>query len=168
MRRPVGVVSRRPVSSGGRLRRSHPQRRETGRTSGASSDQVRNGDQPQDSQGAWPSRAARSPRHRRRGGRMRRCKFNRLAGAAHLTIGVLERNHIAAGYRNPLVVRHLPCARQHLPRGRHFLKASKAIFWVACRRRRSLRSSLSAPPGCRAHPGSALLCRHPSCRDEQP
>jgi hypothetical protein len=33
---------------------------------------------------------------------MRRCKFNRLAGAAHLTIGVLERNHIAAGYRNPL------------------------------------------------------------------
>jgi hypothetical protein len=45
---------------------------------------------------------------------------------------------------------------------------TKAIFWAACRRRRSLRSSLSAPPGRRAHPGSALLCRHPSCRDEQP
>jgi hypothetical protein len=36
------------------LRRPHPQRREAGRSSGAGSDQIRVGDQPQDREGARP------------------------------------------------------------------------------------------------------------------
>ncbi len=53
-----------------RLRRPHPQGREAGRPAGASADQVRTGDQPQDRQGARPRRAGDRARARRRGDRM--------------------------------------------------------------------------------------------------
>src|SRR5262245_24728485 len=55
-RRPhlVRPRSGRPVPPRGRLRRSHPQGREAGRPTGASADQVRAGDQPQDREGARP------------------------------------------------------------------------------------------------------------------
>src|SRR5262249_11626632 len=67
-----------------RLRRPHPQGREAGRPSGAGADQVRAGDQPQDSQGAWPRSAADAARPRRRGDRMmrRRAFITLLGGAA--------------------------------------------------------------------------------------
>ena len=64
--------SDRPVPARGRLRRPHPQGREARRPSGAGADQVRDGDQPQDRQGARPRRAADAARPRRRGDRMRR------------------------------------------------------------------------------------------------
>jgi ABC transporter substrate binding protein len=52
------------------LRRPHPQGREAGGPAGASTDQVRISDQPQDRQGAWPRRAADAARDRRRGDRI--------------------------------------------------------------------------------------------------
>jgi hypothetical protein len=52
------------------LRRSHPQGREAGRPTGASADQVRTSDQPEDSEGARPRRAADLPRPRRRSDRI--------------------------------------------------------------------------------------------------
>src|SRR5262245_28031952 len=61
---------RRYVPACGLLHRPHPQRREAGRPSGAGTDQVRNGNQPQDGQGARSHRAGESPRPRRRGDRM--------------------------------------------------------------------------------------------------
>ena len=60
-----------PVPSSGRLRRSCPQGRETGRPAGAVCDQVRDGDQPQDRQGARARRAAVRACARRRGNRIR-------------------------------------------------------------------------------------------------
>src|SRR5262249_52958878 len=72
----------RPVSTRRRLRRPHPQGRETGRPAGAGADQVRVGDQPQNRQGARPDRAGYSARPRRRGGRMRRRQFITLIGSA--------------------------------------------------------------------------------------
>ena len=50
---------RRHVSAGGVLCRPHPARRQSRRPSGAGADQVRNGHQPQDREGARPDRAAR-------------------------------------------------------------------------------------------------------------
>jgi putative tryptophan/tyrosine transport system substrate-binding protein len=47
----------RPVPPRGRLRRSHPQGRETRRSASAGADQVRAGDQSQDRQGSRPHRA---------------------------------------------------------------------------------------------------------------
>src|SRR5206468_9730365 len=61
---------RRPIPASSRLRRSHPQGREAGRPAGAGADQVRNGAQPQDRQGARARRAAVRARPRRRGDRM--------------------------------------------------------------------------------------------------
>ena len=72
----------RPVPARGRLRRSHPQRREAGRPSGAGADKVRFGDQSQDRQGARPHRAAHAARARRRGDRMKWREFITLLGGA--------------------------------------------------------------------------------------
>jgi putative tryptophan/tyrosine transport system substrate-binding protein len=52
-----GPKYNRPVPARGRLHRSHPQGREASRPSGASTDQVRACDQPQDREGAWPHSA---------------------------------------------------------------------------------------------------------------
>ena len=49
----------RPVPAGRWLRRPHPQGREARRPAGADADQVRDGDQPQDRQGARPRRCRR-------------------------------------------------------------------------------------------------------------
>src|SRR5438034_2409153 len=73
---------RRPIPASSRLRRSHPQGREAGRPAGAGADQVRNGAQPQDRQGARARRAAARARPRRRGDRMRRREFLTLIAAA--------------------------------------------------------------------------------------
>src|SRR6266700_4088053 len=74
---------RRPIPASSRLRRSHPQGREAGRPAGAGANQVRNGAQPQDRQGARPRRAARSARARRRSDRMKqRREFIALLGGA--------------------------------------------------------------------------------------
>jgi putative ABC transport system substrate-binding protein len=61
---------RRPVPPRRRLRRSHPQGRETGGPGGAAADQIRAGDKSQDRQGARPRRAADGASTRRRGYRM--------------------------------------------------------------------------------------------------
>jgi hypothetical protein len=58
------------MSAGGILCRPHPARRQTGRSSGAGGDQVRNDRQPQNSEGARPDRATGPARSRRRGDRM--------------------------------------------------------------------------------------------------
>src|SRR5262249_20230554 len=64
-------------------RRSYPQGRKAGRSSGASAYQVRVGHQPQDRQGAWPGSAGDAARPRRRGDRMmRRREFITLLGGA--------------------------------------------------------------------------------------
>ena len=55
----------RPVPSSGRLRRSHLQGREAGRPAGAGADQVRDGHQPEDRQGARPRPAGDAARARR-------------------------------------------------------------------------------------------------------
>jgi hypothetical protein len=52
------------------LCRSHPARRKAGRSSGAVSDKIRDGRQPQDRQGAWPCRTPIDPAARRRGDRI--------------------------------------------------------------------------------------------------
>src|SRR5262249_3447870 len=62
--------SRRPVPARGCLRRSHPQRRETGRPAGANANQVRSDHQPQNRQGARPRCAAHATRACRRGDRI--------------------------------------------------------------------------------------------------
>ena len=54
-----GTEFDRPVPARGRLRRSYPQGREAGRPAGAGADQVRDGDQPQDRQGARPRQCRR-------------------------------------------------------------------------------------------------------------
>ncbi len=53
------------------LRGQDPQRRQARRSSGATADQVRIGDQPQDRQGAWPDHLAHAAHARRRGDRMK-------------------------------------------------------------------------------------------------
>src|SRR5262249_51101308 len=63
----------RSVSPRRRLCRSHPQRREAGRPTGAGADQVRAGDQSQDREGARPRSATNAARARRRGDRMSNC-----------------------------------------------------------------------------------------------
>src|SRR5262249_30476377 len=84
-RRRPGVVrlrSARHVPARRRLRRPHPQGRETGRSAGAGADQVRVGDQHEDRQGARPDGAGRGARPRRRGDRVRRRQYlTRLGGA---------------------------------------------------------------------------------------
>ena len=62
--------SNRPVSECRRLRAPHSPGRKSRRPSGASADQVRAGDQPQDRDGAWHRGAADAARTRRRGDRM--------------------------------------------------------------------------------------------------
>src|SRR5262245_49075534 len=84
-RRPhlVRPRSGRLVPPRGRLRRSHPQGREAGRSAGAGADQIRAGHQSQDRQGAWPRSAADAARPRRRGDRVsNRRDFITLLGAA--------------------------------------------------------------------------------------
>src|SRR5262245_38865698 len=67
----------------GRLRRSHPQGREAGRSAGAGANQVRAGDQPPDRQGARPRSTADPARPCRRGDRVKGREFiTRLGGAA--------------------------------------------------------------------------------------
>jgi putative ABC transport system substrate-binding protein len=62
----------RPVPARGQLRRSHPQGREACRHARTGTDQVRNGHQPQDCQGAWAECAGQAARDRRRGDRIGR------------------------------------------------------------------------------------------------
>src|SRR5262249_55416924 len=69
------------VQHRGGLCRSHPQRRKARRPAGAGADQVRNSDQPQDREGAWPRGATDAARPRRRGDRVRRREFITLLGA---------------------------------------------------------------------------------------
>ena len=61
----------RPVPAGGRLRRSHSQRRESGRPAGADADQVPVGHQSQDRQGDRPRHSGDRARPRRRGDRVK-------------------------------------------------------------------------------------------------
>ena len=76
-----GQLPRR-LSPGGHLRRPHSQGRQAVRITGAATDHVRAGDQPQDRQGARPHRAADAAGGRRRGGRVRRREFITLLGSA--------------------------------------------------------------------------------------
>src|SRR5262249_17138483 len=62
------------------LRRSHPQGRKAGRSSGTGAGEVRTRDQPKDSQGARLVGAPVAARPRRRGDRMRRREFITLIG----------------------------------------------------------------------------------------
>ena len=66
----------------GRLCRSHPQGRETGRPSSAGADQIRVGDQSEDREDAWPGRARDAARSCRRGDRLKRREFITLLGSA--------------------------------------------------------------------------------------
>src|SRR5215831_3154014 len=72
----------------GRLCRSHPQGREAGRPACASAGEIRNGDQPQDRQGARPRSAGHCACSRRRGDRMtakmKRREFITLLGGSSL------------------------------------------------------------------------------------
>ena len=66
----------------GRLRRSHPQGREAGRSARAGADQIRNDPQPQNRQGARHRGAGDAARSRRQGDRMKRREFITLVGGA--------------------------------------------------------------------------------------
>ena len=74
-----GLISYGPDSSTStaarRLRRPHPQGREARRPSGAVTDQVRTGDQPEDRQGARPRNSADIARPRRRGDRISQRRY---------------------------------------------------------------------------------------------
>ena len=83
----------RRVPARGKLRRPHSPWREAGRPSGTGADKVRNGDQPEDREGARPRNAAVAARPRRRGDRMRRREFLTLLGGA---AGVAARGARAA------------------------------------------------------------------------
>src|SRR5262245_50391599 len=61
--------------------RPHPARREACRPPGPGADQIRDGGQPQDGQGAWAYRAARPPGRRRRGDRIGRSLLRVLTAA---------------------------------------------------------------------------------------
>src|SRR6516162_8677339 len=64
----------------GRLRRSHPQRRKAGRSTGAGADQVPICYQPEDRESARPHCAADAARPRRRGNRMNKApRFHQVA-----------------------------------------------------------------------------------------
>src|SRR5262249_28152146 len=63
-------------------RRSHPQGREGGRSTGSGADQVRAGGQPEECQSAWARNSIVGARPRRRGDRMRRREFITLLGGA--------------------------------------------------------------------------------------
>src|SRR5262245_39490246 len=79
-RRLLWTQLERPVPGSRPLRRSHSQRREARRPSGAGADQVRARDQSQDCQGARPHRATDAARARRRGDRVKRRDFIMLLG----------------------------------------------------------------------------------------
>src|SRR6516162_6474920 len=66
----------------GKLRRSYSARREAGRPSRSSTDQVRTDSQPQDRQGTWVDRTSFPALYRRRGDRMRRREFITVVGSA--------------------------------------------------------------------------------------
>src|SRR5262249_38752819 len=72
----------RPLSSCRLLYRSHSARRKAGRSTGAVSDQVRDGREPQDRQGARPCRTPIDSPARRRGHRMKRREVITLLGGA--------------------------------------------------------------------------------------
>src|SRR5262249_26706197 len=71
-----------PVPPRRRLRRSHPQGRETGRPAGSGADQVRTRHQPQDGESGRHRRASHAARPRGRGHRMKRRTFITLLGGA--------------------------------------------------------------------------------------
>src|SRR5262249_28562093 len=80
------------IPARGIIRGSHPEGRETGRSSSAGADQVRAGDQTQDREGAWHPGAAHAARPRRRGYRMRtRREFITLLGGAARACAVAAR-----------------------------------------------------------------------------
>jgi ABC transporter substrate binding protein len=96
----IGVVWERSglaVSASGRLCRSHPQGRESGRPTGAGANQLRNGPQSQDREGARPHHPRNAAGHRRRGHPMIRWwEFIARPAAGRLRLR-------SAGCQNPYV-----------------------------------------------------------------
>src|SRR5262245_18514910 len=72
----------RAAPAGGILRRSHPARCQSGRSFSAGADQIRNGPQLENGEGARLRRAADAPGPRRRGDRMNKRDFITLLGGA--------------------------------------------------------------------------------------
>ena len=77
-----GLVTSEAVSPGRDLRRSHPQGRQARRIAGAGGEQVRDGDQSEDREGAGHHRAADHARPRRRGDRVKRRELITLLGGS--------------------------------------------------------------------------------------
>jgi putative ABC transport system substrate-binding protein len=75
-----------PFPARGRLRRSHPQGREACRPSGASADQVRSRDQPQDREGARPRNPRQVACAGRRGDRVKRRVHRALGLVGPVTV----------------------------------------------------------------------------------
>src|SRR6516225_4578249 len=73
---------KRTLPARGRLRRSHSQRREARRLTGAGSHKIRACDQSQDRKGAWARNSVLGAGPRRRGDRMKRRDFITLLGGA--------------------------------------------------------------------------------------
>src|SRR5262249_44426979 len=70
------------MAPGGKVRRPYPSGREASRSSGASTEQVRNGHQSQNRQDARSRRSSIFAAARRRGDRVKRRAFIRLLGGA--------------------------------------------------------------------------------------
>src|SRR5262249_32174463 len=87
-RRRLALLRSRPgrhLSSCRHLCRSHSARREAGGATGSAADQILDGREPQDRQGAWPCRTPFDFASRRRGDRMRRREFIGWLGSTAAT-----------------------------------------------------------------------------------